>query len=147
MRLSEQEYAAMMKKSNCRESGKRKNPRVNRRKVRLDGHEFDSRKEAEIYFELKHDPNVEILELQPKFILQGGFSRGKKRLRAITYTADFLIREDGRKIVVEVKSTGTLKANSKSYPIRKKLFLHKFPELGFREIIFRGKKRAVKEYF
>jgi hypothetical protein len=148
MRLTEAEFNAMLKQSHCSISGKapKKKGRVQRRKVKIDGHEFDSRSEATIYCELKHDPEVKILELQPKFIILDGFNRGKKKFRPIAYTADFRIMEKGREIIVEVKSTGTLKANAKSYPMRKKMFLKKFPELGFREIIFNGSKRTIRDY-
>ena len=148
MRLTEDQFAELMKTSKCRVHGKAKlkRERVQSRKVRLDGHEFDSAKEAEIYLELKRDPAVEILKLQPKFTLLEGFERNGKRLRPITWTADFLIKKNGREIVVEVKSLGTKKANSKSWPMRRKLFLSRYPELVYREIFFNGRKRIEKEY-
>jgi len=148
MRLTEEQFAAMLKQSHCSIGGKapKKKGRVNSRKVKVDGVEFDSQAEAKIYFELKHDPDVEFLRIHPEFTLLDGFKRGKKKFQPITYKADFRIMEKGVEVIVEVKSTGTLKANAKSYPMRKKMFLKKFPELGFREIIFNGSKRTVRDY-
>lgn len=124
----------------------KKQSRVQSHKIKKDGYVFDSQSEALIYSEFKLDPDVKILELQPEFMLLETFKRRNKIHRSITYTPDFRIRIKGVVWIVEVKSVGTLKANSKSYPIRRKLFLHKFPDLNFREIIFDGKQRIEKDY-
>ncbi len=123
-----------------------KNPRMKSNKTVIDGHEFDSKKEADIYFEFKHDPDIEIIGLQPKFTLIDKFQRRGKTYRAIKFTADFKIKQDGKIIIVDVKSKGTLLANSKGYPMRRKLFLLKFPDLIFKEIIFDRRKRVEKIY-
>ena len=123
-----------------------KKGRVTANKIKIDGHTFDSQIEALIYSEFKVDPDIEILDLQPKFVLLYGFKRKAKTFRPITYKPDFKITIKGVVWVVEVKSTGTIKANSKSYPIRRKLFLSRFPELNFKEIIFDGGTRTEKEY-
>lgn len=140
----------LLENTKCRVQGdanRRMNKgRVSSRKIKFDGLEFASRSEMEVYREYKLDPDIDLLGVQPKFTLQEGFSRNGKRHRAITYTADFDIIEDGREIIVEVKSVGTLKANSKSYSMRKKLFLKKFPDLLFREIIVDGRKITVNEF-
>ena len=115
-------------------------------KVEIDGHKFDSQMEANIYFEFKVNPDVAILELHPQFELQPKFKKGKKSHRAIKYTADFLIEEKGKRWVVDVKSKGSMLANSKSYPMRIKMLLFKYPDINFREIIFNGKRRETKEY-
>ena len=149
MRLSEAGFLELMKTSKCRIHGdvkSKRGKRVQSRKVRLDGYEFASVKEAEIYLELKRDPDIEILKLQPKFTLLEGFKRNGRKFRPITWTADFLIKEQGRKIVVEVKSQGTKKANSKSWPMRRKLFLSKYSELEYLEIFFNGNKRSESRY-
>lgn len=124
----------------------RKNPRMKSIKTTIDGHKFDSKKEADIYFEFKHDPDIEILELQPKFTLIDKFQRRGKTYRAIKFTADFKIKQDGEIWIVDVKSIGTLRANSKGYPMRRKLFLLKYPDLRFREIIFDDRKLTEKNY-
>jgi len=120
--------------------------RVQSCKTTIDNHVFDSKIEAQVYSEYKLDPDIEILELQPHFILLMPFKRRNKTYVGVTYTPDFKVRIKGFEWIVEVKSIGTLKVNSKSYPLRRKLFLYKFPELNFREIIFDGKQRTEKDY-
>jgi hypothetical protein len=124
---------------------KKRNP-VKGKYVIIDGHKFDSKIEAVIYQEFRDDPTIEILELHPKFMVLDVFRRHKKHIAGISYTPDFKIKIRGRVTVVEVKSIGVLKKNSKSYPMRRKLFLKKYPDLHFREIIFDGKKRTIKDY-
>jgi hypothetical protein len=103
--------------------------------------------EQQVYLEFKANKNVEILELQPHFVVSPSFERNGKKYQPIRYTADFRILEDGREIIVEVKSTGVLRARRVDYPMRRKLFLRAFPDLYFREIIFDDqKRRTVKEY-
>jgi len=123
-----------------------KTGRVASRKIQIDGHEFASQSEADIYWEFKVDPEIEIVSLQPYFTLQQPFERNGKKYRAISYTADFRIKEKGEVVIVEVKSVGTLRANSKSYPMRRKLFLKNYPDLAFREILFEKGKRVIKDY-
>lgn len=153
--MTEQELSVILKKGNVRISGgrvlsKSKNQkpvgRVRSSKIEYDGHVFDSKLEAKIYGEYKFDPDIVILELQPQFTLLNAFKRNGKTHRNITYMPDFKITIKGVEWIIEVKSAGTLKANSKSYPIRRKLFLSKYPDLNFREIIFDGKKRTEIEY-
>lgn len=125
---------------------KKKNPRVNSNSVIIDGIEFKSTSEGLIYIEYRDDPNIKILELQPKFELIRSFKRNGKKIQSIDYTSDFRILENKTEWVVEVKSSGSLKANSKSYPMRRKLFLYKYPHLRFREIIFDKGKITVREW-
>jgi hypothetical protein len=154
MRMTEAEFKNFMKKSPCSVNhfgeGARKKPRVNSRKAQIDGHLFDSQAEAQIYWELKVDPNVEILELQPKFELLKPFFRivdkKTRKFSGIFFTPDFKVLEMGRELIIEVKSIGTIKANSKSYSMRRKMFLSAYPGILFREIIFDGKKRIIREY-
>ena len=152
IRLSEQDLNNILKRGHCSVTGENilkqvaRRGRVQSRKTEIDGHLFASKSEALIYSEFKLDPDIEILELQPQFILLKPFKRKNKAYRGITYKADFKIRLKDVIWIIEVKSKGTLKANSKSYAIRRKLFLHNFPNLNFREIIFDGQKREIKEY-
>jgi len=101
--------------------------------------------------EFRLSPDIVIISTQPAFEIVPGFTRNKRKYQSIKYTADFHIKECGKDIIVEVKSTGVLRANKKSYPMRRKLFLRfltdNFPEFIFREIIFDDRKnRTVKEY-
>jgi hypothetical protein len=150
--MTEKQLADIVKRGHCSITGEQalkasaKQGRVSSKKIQVDGYFFDSQAEAHVYWEFKVDPDVELLALQPYFCLQKPFERGGKKYREISYKADFRIKEGGKEWIVEVKSQGTLKANSKSYPMRRKMFLKKFPALAFREIIFDKGKRIVKGY-
>jgi predicted nuclease of restriction endonuclease-like RecB superfamily len=92
------------------------------KKIEIDGHVFDSKREAEFYqiYKLLLDGGqLTSLELQPQFELQPHFrdSEGKME-RAIKYTPDFLLTyPDGKKLAVEVKGFRT-----RDYILRRKLF-------------------------
>ena len=153
MRLSEQEFQDIKRKNphlkiigDDTPGEKKKNPRTNSNKIEIDGYLFDSKSEGKIYVEFKLDPSVTILELQPEFILIPEFERRGKKYKAITYKADFRIEQNGEEWIVEIKSIGTLMANSKSYSMRRKLFLRAYPESQLREIIFDRGKRTEKIY-
>lgn len=153
LHLSELELQNILKKGHAKISGgnlkieeKKKKPRVNSNKIEIDGHLFDSKSEGKIYVEFKLDPSVTILELQPEFILVPGFEIRGKKYQSIKFTPDFKILQDGIEFIVEVKSEGTLKANSKSYSMRRKMFLRSNQDLRYREIIFNRDKRTEKIY-
>lgn len=62
------------------------------RKVIVDGKEFDSKKEANRYCELKlllKAGEITDLKLQPRFLLQDSFKKNGKTYRKIQYVADF----------------------------------------------------------
>ncbi len=152
MRLSsESELKLLLKNSHIKISGsipppQKKKGRTGSNKVPLDGHLFDSQKEANIYLEFKHDPDIKILELQPKYIVKPEFKLRGKTYKAIKWTLDFRILDKGVEYVVDVKSVGTLRANSKSHPMRRKLFLDSYPEIILKEIVFDRKKRIENIY-
>lgn len=102
------------------------------KKTKLDGILFDSQKEALRYAELKtllRAGEIVSLERQPVFVLQEGFERNGRRVRPVTYRADFRVTyRDGKQAVIDVKGYRT-----KEYLLKKKLFLAKFPEIDFRE--------------
>ncbi|WP_096201912.1 DUF1064 domain-containing protein [Bacillus sp. FJAT-45350] len=103
------------------------------KKVVLDGHRFDSKKEAHYYAELKLRKmagEVTAIELQPTFELQPTYKKNGKTIRAIKYVADFRVTySDGRVEIVDVKGKKT-----KEYLLKKKLFEYKFPELKIIEV-------------
>jgi hypothetical protein len=105
------------------------------RKKEIDGHVFDSTKEAEAYRWLKaleSAREISALHLQPRFCLQEGFlsvATGH-RVRAIYYVADFSFDDSGRTCVVDVKSKATRTA---AYRIKAKMFRAKFPKIDFQE--------------
>lgn len=94
-------------------------PRANKygaKKVKIDGHTFDSKREAQRYGVLKQMQAAGVisdLELQPVFpliiddkpvlIRSPHFKNG----RAAKYTADFRYRQDGKVIVEDAKSPAT----------------------------------------
>lgn len=108
-------------------------PKYHNKKVEVDGHWFDSKREASYYNELKLRQRIgEIaeIELQPKFVLQPGFKRNGKKILPITYKADFKVTyPDGRVQVIDVKGMLT-----QQYILRKKMLLFKYPEIDFLEV-------------
>jgi hypothetical protein len=106
-------------------------------KTDISGIKFDSKKEADRYWELKlleKAKKIRDLKLQPKFILQEGFIDNQgRRHRPITYTADFSYIEGETTIVEDVKSPMTAKLQD--YVNKKKMFIKANPHLVFREII------------
>ena len=104
------------------------------KKTLIDGHKFDSKKEANRYSELKMlecAGEIDDLKLQPVFLLQDKFvdAEGNKQ-RKIEYIADFMYKDkNGRAIVEDVKGMET-----DVFKIKKKLFLYKFPDVIFKII-------------
>ncbi len=98
------------------------------KKTVTDGIKFDSKKEAARYEELKlleKTGKIRDLRLQVPFVLQEGFkdNRSGKRIRPITYVADFVYTEvdTGEVYVDDTKGYRT-----EVYKIKKKMFLKKF---------------------
>ena len=121
------------------------------KKITIDGIEFDSRKEAERYSELKlleRAGEIKDLELQKSFELipayyeeiptgefyKAGENKGQQKYKrvciekAVTYKADFVYKEPCEslysdcKIVTVVEDTKGFK--TKEYIIKRKLMLH-----------------------
>lgn len=109
--------------------------KYNAKKIKIDGHTFDSKKEAQRYCELKlflRAKEIKNLELQPRFLLQDGFvDKEGNEHKKIEYVADFMyVDKDGKKIVEDVKGMMT-----DVYKLKKKLFLNLYDkEFDFREI-------------
>lgn len=92
----------------------------------LDGHRFDSQREAKRYEELKQREaagKIAQLELQPRFELQPAFRYRGEAVRKIEYVADFryLDYERGGLVVEDVKGMKT-----DVYRLKRKLFLAKY---------------------
>lgn len=109
--------------------------KYNAKKTTVDDIEFDSKREAERYCELKlleRGKEIRNLVLQPRFLLQDKFKdKHGKTHRKIEYVADFLyIDKDDKAIVEDVKGVLT-----DVYKIKKKMFLKIYDEqYEFREI-------------
>lgn len=92
------------------------------RKTVVDGIEFDSKKEAKRYSELKlleRAGQIQELELQKPFVLIPAQKvNGKVAERACKYIADFVYKENGKTVVEDTKGVKT-----KDYIIKRKLML------------------------
>jgi len=93
-------------------------------KTVVDGHTFDSKREAERYMELKllvKAGLIKNLDLQPSFPLQDGFTCKGKKYRPIIYKADFGYIENGEYVVEDVKGMET-----DVFKLKRKMFIKKF---------------------
>lgn len=106
---------------------------------------FDSKAESFRYQELvllQRAGEISELELQPEFVLQESFRHNAKAHRAIKYRADFGYREDGARVVEDVKGKTT-----GEYQIKKKLFLRRYgDELVFREVRRKGARSCATDF-
>ncbi len=104
-------------------------------KVKINGHIFDSKKEARRYRELlllAAAGEIAFLELQPKYELFPAFYHREMPYRGISFKADFRYQtQAGQTVVEDVKSWITKRDTA--YVIRKKLFLMQHPEIVFKE--------------
>lgn len=98
---------------------------------------FDSKKESKVYLDLlclEKSGHISNLVKQPRFCLFETFKDNQNRTeRGCYYTPDFGYTENGKQVVVEVKSSYTAKLSD--YIIRRKLFKLKYPEIIFEEIV------------
>ena len=110
-------------------------------KTVIDGYTFQSKKEANRYFELKmmqKAGEISDLELQPKFEIVPQVYwinainiNASKTLGKRYYIADFSYFENGNKTVEDVKSAITRK--NPVYTLKRQLFLLKYPGIVFKE--------------
>lgn len=93
---------------------------------------YDSKKEAKRGQELEYLNKIGViknLERQVKFELQPAYTNNQgKKIRPITYIADFVYEKNGKKIVEDTKGFKT-----KEYLLKKKIFEYKYPEYTFVE--------------
>lgn len=93
-------------------------------KTKVDGIIFDSRKEADRWFQLQFllkANKISDLKRQVKFELIKTHYYGKECIRGCSYIADFVYFEDGVKVVEDTKGYKT-----PEYKIKKKIFLEKY---------------------
>lgn len=112
----------------------RKSPsKYHAKKVIVDNVSFDSKKEAEYYKELKllqRAGEIQTIRLQVPFELQPGFVRAGKKVRPITYIADFVISlPNGSHEVIDVKGYKT-----DVYRLKQKMLLYRYPDIIFKEV-------------
>ena len=113
--------------------------KYNNKKTIVDGIKFDSEMESHYYIYLKHLKEIgEVVdfEIQPTFLLREGFNLNGKRIRAITYKADFkVIYKDGHEEVIDVKGKLT-----EEFKIKRKMLLYKYRDINFKCVQERGRK-------
>lgn len=104
------------------------------KKVVVDGHPFDSKREARRYKELKLMERAGVikdLELQPKFELIPTIRTEHETLKKTVYKADFRYFDvkANHEVVEDVKGFKT-----DVYKLKKKMLLHKYQGIDFREV-------------
>ena len=109
------------------------------KKTMVDGIKFDSEMESHYYIYLKQLKEIgEVVDfvLQPTYLLQEGFSLNGKRIRPITYKADFkVIYKDGHEEVIDVKGKLT-----EEFKIKRKMLLYRYRNINFKCVQERGRK-------
>ena len=94
------------------------------KKITIDGILFDSKREGNYYTKLKLMQNAGLiwnLELQKKYILQASFTFNGKKIREISYYADFVYEDKDGLHVIDTKGYRT-----DTYKLTKKLFIKKY---------------------
>ena len=109
------------------------------KKTMVDGIKFDSEMESHYYIYLKQlkeiGEGVDFV-LQPTYLLQEGFDLNGKRIRPITYKADFkVIYKDGHEEVIDVKGKLT-----EEFKIKRKMLLYRYRDINFKCVQERGRK-------
>ena len=109
------------------------------KKTIIDGFKFDSEMESHYYIYLKQLKEIgEVVDfvLQPIYLLQEGFNLNGKRIRPITYKADFkVIYKDGHEEVIDVKGKIT-----EEFKIKRKMLLYRYRDITFKCVQERGRK-------
>lgn len=109
------------------------------KKTEIDGIKFDSEMESHYYLYLIHLKEIgEVVdfELQPTYILQEGFTKDGKKIRPITYRADFrVIYVDGHEEIIDVKGRITAE-----FSLKRKMLLYKYRNINFKCVQERGRK-------
>lgn len=94
------------------------------KKTTIDGILFDSKREGNFYTKLKLMRNAGViwnLELQKKYVLQKAFTFNNKKIREISYIADFVYEDKDGLHIVDTKGYRT-----EVYKLKKKLFIKKY---------------------
>lgn len=109
-----------------------KESKYHAQKVEVDGKKFDSKHESRDYLKLKSMENSGIIsnlqtqvsfELQPKYVTKDG-----RKIRSISYVADFVYERDGQTYVQDSKGFRT-----KEYALKRKMFEYRYPDIIFVE--------------
>ncbi|ABR48750.1 protein of unknown function DUF1064 [Alkaliphilus metalliredigens QYMF] len=105
--------------------------KYNNKKTTVDAIEFDSKKEADYYHQLKllkQAGEIKDFGIQQRYELLPTFKKNGTTFRSINYVADFVIvNNDGTTEVVDVKGVET-----QVFKIKQKLFEYMYPELNLK---------------
>lgn len=107
--------------------GASKQLKYKNKKCEYDGKKFDSLKEKNQYIifkQMEKEGKISNLQCQVPFELQPKFKFNGKTIRPITYIADFTYIENGKQVVVDVKSEITRK--DKVYRLKKKMLQYQY---------------------
>lgn len=134
MRWTEEQYQEYLaKKKGIPLDKPNRRSKYGNQKTVVDGIEFDSKKEAEYYCQLKllkKAGEIKDIGLQPRFELQPAFEKNGVKYRPITYIADFVItNNDGTTEIVDVKG-----AETQVFKIKQKLFEYMYPDLSLKVV-------------
>lgn len=114
------------------QGGRRRN-KFNARKVKADGHTFDSMMEFARYRllrDLQAAGKISGLTLQKRFELQPALEKNGKKYRAIYYVADFAYQDaEGRQVVEDTKGFQT-----EAFKMKRKMFEFRYPDLTLKVI-------------
>lgn len=101
------------------------------KKTWMKGKVYDSKKEANRAFELEmlaKYGKIKNLQKQVPFVLQEGYvNKHGKKIRPITYIADFTYERDGVLVVEDTKGFET-----EVFKIKRKMLEYKYPDIEFR---------------
>lgn len=106
------------------------------------GIKFDSKMEAEYYDQLlllQRAGHITDLKLQPSFALLEPFEHNGKKVRGVKYKADFMFKERGKTIVIDVKGVKT-----KDFIIKAKFFMSMYPDYELR-LVKKSGSRWIEE--
>lgn len=135
-------------------------------KTEIDGIVFDSKMESDYYIKLKNDLAnglIKDFELQPEYLLQDKYiivngqviegshpefekikrKNKAKTIQAIKYRGDFLVTNlDGTQVCRDTKGQSTTE-----FEIKKKLFMHKYPNIKLEVIIYNAKTDTWDDFY
>lgn len=124
--MSSQEYRKMLNVS----SGSK----YHAQKTVAGGKTYDSKKEANRAMQLRYMEQIgqiQDLQEQVRFILQEEYVNNEgKKVRPISYLADFTYIQNGQKVIEDTKSPAT---RTQVYLLKKKIVMFKYPEYKFIE--------------
>lgn len=132
LKMTSAEYRAMLNpvgKKNLATGSK-----YHAQKTTVDGVTYDSKKESKRAQELHYMEKcgaIKDLQEQVRFILQDEYVNNEgKKVRPISYVADFTYTQNGQKVIEDTKSPAT---RTQVYLLKKKIVMYKYPEYKFIE--------------